>query len=103
MNAEYHELPENFTVASWQDLANDLLCAGQDAENIRDALVGVYPNYEWFVLVQASTGGWSGHVGYNSNYGTHQASNLCGKNLVIWMYSGSYQISTQMLLEMPKI
>ena len=71
-------------------MADDLLCAGRLAPDIINALMDVYPNNEWFVLTQA-LGSWSGHVGYTSNYCTHVASNLCEKNLVVWMYSWSSQ------------
>ena len=46
--AEYYEVPENFTIESWGDLADDLLCAGVNASGIRDALVDVWPDYQWF-------------------------------------------------------
>ena len=89
MLAQYHELPENFTIESWGDLADDLLCAGQTSAGIRDALVDVWPHYEWFVLVQDNSETWASYR--NSNTELHQADNLCGKNLVVWMYSGSMQ------------
>ena len=52
MTAEYHELPENFTIESWGDLADDLLCAGVAASVIKDALVDVWPDYQWFAKSQ---------------------------------------------------
>merc|ERR1712142_1284639 len=54
---------------NWADLADTLLCAGNTAMEIRDGLIAVWPNYHWFVLVQ-------------------DADDLCGKNMVVWMYSG---------------
>ena len=89
MTVEYHELPEDFTIAGWADLADDLLCAGQTASDIMNALIDVYPNYSWFVLVQDNTQGYSGSYGGNSEI--HNADNLCGKNMVVWMNSGSTQ------------
>ena len=91
VNAEYHELPDNFTIAGWEDLADDLLCAGRSALDIINALANYGPNYKWFVLVQSSSLTYSYHIGYTSNYGFHQATNRCGKNLFVWMYSGSSQ------------
>jgi uncharacterized membrane protein len=70
-------------------LADNLLCAGQLSANIRDALVDVWPNYEWFVLVQDNTQGW--YATWSGNTEFYQADNICGKNLVAWMYSGSVQ------------
>ena len=89
IRAEYHELPENFTIESWADLADDLLCAGQSSGDIRDALVDVWPNYKWFVLVQDNSETWATNKASNTDF--HQADNLCGKNLVVWMYSGTEQ------------
>ena len=89
MNAEPHELPENFTIESWADLADDLLCAGQSAKEIRVALVDVWPSYQWFVLVQDSSETWASSKDLSTDL--HHADNLCGKNLMVWMYSGSVQ------------
>ena len=84
---EYHELPENFTIKSWGDLADDLLCAGVDAAGIRDALADVYPypTYHGFVIVQDNSGGRA-TVGSGDS---HYATNLCGKNMFVWMKVGS--------------
>merc|ERR1712013_565979 len=68
------ETQKVITQDSWADLADTLLCAGNSAEEIRDGLRAVWPNNHWFVLVQDSE--------------LHHADDLCGKNLVVWMYSG---------------
>ena len=86
MTAEYQDLPENFTMGNtWGDLADDLLCAGKDAADITARLHDVWPDYEWFVLVQDNSNGWAGL--FAGEY--HMASDVCGKNMVVWMYSGS--------------
>ena len=76
-------------MANWADLADDLLCAGQSSAGIWDALVDVWRNNEWFVIVQDNTQEW--YANWSGNTEFHQADNLCGKNLVAWMYSGSMQ------------
>ena len=89
--AEYYEVPENFTIESWGDLADDLLCAGVNASGIRDALVDVWPDYQWFVFVQDSYQGRD-VLGWGES---HYATNLRGKFMFVWMYSGSVNNCTE--------
>jgi len=81
--------PENpgvLSEESWADLADTLLCAGNTAEEIRDGLRAVWPNNHWFVLVQDSELLWASNKDLSTEL--HHADDLCGKNLVVWMYSG---------------
>merc|ERR1712013_502985 len=50
---------ESVARQGWGDLADTLLCQGQNAHGIRDALVSLLPNYSWFVLVQPTSGDWA--------------------------------------------
>merc|ERR1711964_64790 len=79
------ETQEMITQDSWADLADTLLCAGNSAEEIRDGLRAVWPNNHWFVLVQDSELLWFSNKDLSTEL--HHADDLCGKNLVVWMYS----------------
>jgi len=80
------ETQEVISQDSWADLADTLLCAGNSAEEIRDGLRAVWPNNHWFVLVQDSELLWFSNKDLSTEL--HHADDLCGKNLVVWMYSG---------------
>ena len=71
---------------NWADLADTLLCAGNTALEIRDGLRAVWPNYHWFVLVQDADLIWFSNKDLDTEL--HHADDLCGKNMVVWMYSG---------------
>ena len=48
--------------------------------------MSLLPNYSWFVLVQPTSGDWANSRDGGSE--THVGTNLCGKNLLVWGFSG---------------
>ena len=84
MNSHVYEVPENLTVATWEDLADSLLCSGLDSEGIKDALQVTWPGNEWFVFVQEDSEDFAFH---RNTLFVHPVKNLCGKNMFAWKYS----------------
>ena len=84
-----YEASQNIsTRQNWWDLADTLLCQGYSASQIRDSLNSLLPGSQWFVLVQPSSGEWANSNPLDGYSDFHFQSNLCGKNLAVWTYSG---------------
>jgi len=76
---------EKIEVTKWKDLADQLLCKGLSAREIKDALVTAYKDANWFVFI----GDIRGYVyfRYDSGIDSHSALGLCGKNMVVMRYA----------------
>ena len=85
---DYDASHKNSTRQNWWDLADTLLCQGYSASQIRDSLNSLLPGSQWFVLVQPSSGEWANSNPLDGYSDFHFQSNLCGKNLAVWTYSG---------------
>merc|ERR1719376_777427 len=85
---EYEAAHNNPTRQNWWDLADTLLCQGYSAEQIRDSLHSLLPGSKWFVLVQPPSGQWANSNPLDGYSDFHFQSNMCGKNLAVWTYSG---------------
>ena len=60
-----------------------MLCDGESAEQIRNALTKLWPDFQWFVFIQDERQGWAAEYDNSSIF--HRADNLCGKDLVVWL------------------
>ena len=83
--SEERNLPTNFT-RGWGELAESLLCDGESAAQIRDALTSAWPGVDWFVLVESSSSSWAASIGAGEYQKSHD---ICGKNMLVWRYAGS--------------
>ena len=68
-------------------MANKLLCAGKEANNIVTTMKSMLPQYNWVGLTQDGSGGFA--TSYNSIFVfQHTARRLCEKNLLLFRIAG---------------